>query len=109
MTTAPEPVERPEEEPTSSSRAAGVCVAAGLGGGALAVVFAVSQDAGVLTVWGLGGAALWWAIRRVPRTANPAPPPPPEGADETNTQFSVVEDEENPNRHRIVWHAQKEA
>lgn len=101
--------ETPEEEPETSSRAAGGCTLIVLGGIPLGVVFAVSQDAGVLTVWGVGAAALWWAVRRVPRTANPAPPPPSEGAGEEKRLFSVVDDPDNPNRSRVVWHAQKGA
>lgn len=101
--------ETPAEEPERSSRAAGGCAVVVLGGIPLAAVFAVSSDAGVLTVWGVGGAALWWAVRRVPRAANPAPPPPSEGAAETKPLFSVVDDPDNPNRSHVIWHARKEA
>jgi hypothetical protein len=99
--------ETPVEEPAPSSRAAGGCALVILAGIPLAAVFAVSPDAGVLTVWGVGGAAVWWAMRRVPHTANPAPPPPSEGADEEEPQFSVVPDETNPNRHHVMWHAKE--
>jgi predicted MFS family arabinose efflux permease len=101
--------ETPVEEPETSSRAAGGCVLAVVGGVPLAAVFAVSPDAGVLAVWGVGTVALWWAVRRVPHAANPAPPPPSEGADEKKPLFSVVDDPDNPNRSRVVWHAQKGA
>lgn len=50
-----------EEEP---SRAAGGCVLVVLGGGAFAVAFAVSPEAGVLTVWVVGTVAVWRAARR---------------------------------------------
>lgn len=70
--------ETPVEEPEGASRAGGGCVLFGLGGGALAAVFAVSPDAGVLTVWGLGGAVLWWAVRRPVSDSSATPPPLPE-------------------------------
>ena len=101
--------ETPVEEPEGASRAAGGCAVVVLGGLPLAAVFAVSPDAGVLTVWGIGAGALWWAVRRVPRTANPAPPPPPEGAAEEKRLFSVVDDPDNPNRSHVIWHVRKEA
>lgn len=101
--------ETPEEEQEGSSRAAGGCVAVALGGGVLAVVFAISQEAGTLTVWGVGTASLWWAVRRVPHAANPAPPPPSEGAAEEKPLFSVVDDPNNPNRSHVIWHTREEA
>ncbi|WP_406355025.1 hypothetical protein OHB56_21140 [Streptomyces sp. NBC_01635] len=64
--TAPEP-----------SRTAGACVLAVLGGAALAVVFALSSEAGVLTVWAVGVTAVWRAARR-PVSDSSAPPPPGE-------------------------------
>ncbi|MFE9922288.1 hypothetical protein ACFYQA_12045 [Streptomyces sp. NPDC005774] len=65
--------ERAVEEP---SRAAGGCVLVVLGGGALAAVFAASEEAGVLTVWAVAVTALWRAARKpVADAANPAPPP----------------------------------
>lgn len=67
MSRQPKGQEQPEP-----SRAAGGCVLAVIGGAALAVVFAVSPTAGVLTVWAVGVAVLWRSVRR---TANPAPPP----------------------------------
>lgn len=109
MSTVEDTPETPVEEPEGASRAAGGCAAVVLAGIPLAVVFAVSPDVGVLTVWGISGVAVWWAVRRVPRTANPAPPPPSEGADEKKPLFSVVDDPDNPNHSRVVWHARKEA
>ncbi|WP_406735365.1 hypothetical protein OG508_28130 [Streptomyces sp. NBC_01108] len=82
-----------------SSPAAGACVLVVLGFGALAVVYAVSPTAGVLTVWTVGGAALWKSVRRA---ANPAPPPPPERGCETKPQFTVTED--RPGHCTILWH-----
>lgn len=70
MTADPEPVEMPEEAPGRASRAAGGCVLAGLGLVPVAVVFAVSPDAGVLTVAGLGTAALWWSVCRPSKIHN---------------------------------------
>lgn len=101
--------ETPAEEPESSSRAAGGCALLFLGGIPLAAVFAASSEAGVLATVGAAVGAVWWSVRRVPRTANPAPPPPSEGADNKKPQFTVMEDPDNPNRSHIVWHAQKEA
>ncbi|MFF8839590.1 hypothetical protein [Streptomyces sp. NPDC015130] len=101
--------ETPEEEQESPSRAAGGCALLFLGGIPLAAVFAVSSEAGVLATVGATVGAVWWFVRRVPRTANPAPPPPSEGADDKKPQFTVMADETNPHRSRVVWHAQKEA
>lgn len=101
MTADPEPVETPEEAPSRASRAAGGCVLAGLGLAPVAVVFAVSPDAGVLTVAGLGTAALWWSVRRTP---NHSPPPPKPLPPETKPQFTVVDDPDNPARSHVVWH-----
>lgn len=58
------------------SRAAGGCVLVALGGGGFAVAFAVSPEAGVLTVWVVGGVAVWRAARR--RVSDSSAPPPPE-------------------------------
>ncbi|GGY27517.1 hypothetical protein [Streptomyces djakartensis] len=64
-----------QEEP---SWVAGAVVLAALGGGALAVVFALAVEAGVLAVWVAAVAAVWWsARRRVPDSS--ATPPPQEG------------------------------
>ncbi|MHC3451262.1 hypothetical protein [Streptomyces prasinus] len=62
------------EEP---SRAAGGCVLVVLGGAAVAAVFAVAEEAGVLTVWAVAVTALWRAARR-PVSDSSAPPPPGE-------------------------------
>lgn len=86
------------EEPTEGSPVAGGCVLLVLAAGLVAVVFAVSPTAGVLTVWGVGAAALW---RCVHRAANPAPPPSSEGAANTNPQFTVTEDQ--PGHCTIHW------
>lgn len=67
------------EEP---SRVAGVVVLVALGGGALAVVFALSVEAGVLAVWVAAAVAVWRAAhRRVSDTSTTPPPPsePPSG------------------------------
>lgn len=62
-----------EEEP---SRAAGACVLVALGGGATAIVFAISPDVGVLTLWAVGAVALWRSARRV---SDSSATPPPRG------------------------------
>lgn len=89
------------------SRTAGGCVLVALAGVPLAVVFAASTEAGILATVGAATGAVWWSVRRVPRAANPAPPPPPEGADGAKRLFSVVADETNPHRSRVVWHTKE--
>lgn len=61
-----------------SSPAAGACVLVVLGASALAVVFAVSPTAGVLTTWAVGAAALARAARRRMSDSSATPPPPSE-------------------------------
>jgi hypothetical protein len=78
VTADPELVETPEEAPSRASRAAGGCVLAGLSLMPLAVVFAVSPDAGILTTCGVGTAALWRAVRRPVSDSSATPPPLPE-------------------------------
>ncbi|WP_338699168.1 hypothetical protein V2W30_22580 [Streptomyces sp. Q6] len=68
--------DEPEEE-RETSRLAGGCVLAALGAGALAVVFAVSTEAGILAVWLAATAAVWWAARRRMSDSSSPPPPPP--------------------------------
>ncbi|GHF74029.1 hypothetical protein [Streptomyces thermodiastaticus] len=72
-----------EELEPGGSPAAGGCVLVTLGGGALAAVFAASEEAGVLTVWALAAAALWWSARRWKGTDQPLPSPtaPPSRGD----------------------------
>lgn len=62
-----------EEEP---SQVAGACVLVVLGGVAAAVVFAVSREAGVLSLWVVGAASLWRSARRV---SDSSATPPPRG------------------------------
>lgn len=64
-----------DEQP---SKAAGACVLVVLGGVALAVVWAASPEAGVLTVWGVGTIALWKAARKPVSDSSATPPAPPE-------------------------------
>lgn len=89
------------KEPEEGSPAAGGCVLVVVLGAPLAAVYAASVTAGVLTTWAVGVAALWRAARSVPSAANPAPPPPPEGAEITEPQFSVVEDK--PGHCTVTW------
>lgn len=94
-----------EKEP-QRSRAAGACVVAALGVGAVAVVIAVSPTFGVLAAWVIGAGALWRSVRR---TRNPSPPPPDAPPENTKPQFTAVADEENPHRTHIVWHPEEVA
>jgi hypothetical protein len=65
----------PVEEPEQRSAAAGGCVLLVLGGVPLAVVWAVSAEAGVLAVWVVGVAAVWWSARRRVSDSSATPPP----------------------------------
>lgn len=89
-----EPAEDEQEEPAEGGGVAGALVLTVLAGTGLGAVYAASPAAAVGTVWVLGAGALWKAARSVPRAANPAPPPVPEGADDTKPQFTIVEDRE---------------
>ncbi|MET8841461.1 hypothetical protein ABZW67_15375 [Streptomyces rubiginosohelvolus] len=85
-------VEEPEETAPEPSRAAGGCVLAALVIALGAVLFAVLGTLAVLVVWAVGAVALRRAARSVPSAANPAPPPVPEGGENTKPQFTIVED-----------------
>ncbi|GAA1557147.1 hypothetical protein GCM10009731_09380 [Streptomyces globosus] len=84
------------EEEAEPSRAAGGCVLAVAAGVPLAVVFAASRDAGVLTVWGVVVASCGWQWRRRVSDSSATPPPrstPPLGdvyADESTEVERVV-------------------
>lgn len=91
---APEPTEK-------TSRAAGACVLVVLAGVGAGAVFAASPTAGVLGLWVVGTTVLWRYVRR---TANPAPPPPPERGSDEKPQYTVTEDEKG----RCTLHWQKE-
>ncbi|ARF75694.1 hypothetical protein B7C62_28140 [Kitasatospora albolonga] len=93
--------EEPEETVPEPSRAAGGCVLVGAALGLTAALFAALGPVAVLIVWAVGALALWRAARSVPHAANPAPPPPPEGAGNTTPQFSVLED--RPGHCTINW------
>lgn len=85
-----------EEEAEERSRAAGACVLVVLGGGALAGVFAASDEAGVLTVWGVGSLLLWRAARR--RMSDSSATPPPRGVRPGSDVYTV----ERPEVARVV-------
>jgi hypothetical protein len=70
------------EEPEQRNTAAGGCVLVALGGAPLAVLWAVSDVAGVLAVWVVGVAAVWWSARRRVSDSSATPPQgqePPSG------------------------------
>jgi hypothetical protein len=70
------------EEPEEPSRTAGWCVLVVLATVVVAVVFALSPTAGVLTVWVAGTVALWRAVRRMSDSS--ATPPPQAAAPESD-------------------------
>ncbi|MGJ5834195.1 hypothetical protein [Streptomyces ossamyceticus] len=77
-----------EEEP---SRAAGGCVLAVLGGGLVAVAFAVDEAAGVLLVVVAGAVALYRSARRKGTDlALPSPTVPPSRGDVYAGETSVI-------------------
>ncbi|MEU2062888.1 hypothetical protein [Streptomyces sp. NPDC013455] len=82
----------PAEEPEAPSPLAGGCVLLVLGGTALGGVFAASPEAGILAVWLVGVAAVWWSTRRRKGTHQPLPSPtaPPSPHDEQAGQTVVV-------------------
>ena len=97
------------EENHTGSPVAGGLVIVTLGGVGFAAVFAASPTAGVLAVWLLGTAAIWWSTRRrksVRHAPNPTPPPveatPPSDvfADETGEVEKV---QKGPGALRIVY------
>lgn len=55
---------------------AGGCVLVVLAVGVVAVVFAVSSTAGVLSLWGVGAVALWRSARRMSGLSATPPPLP---------------------------------
>lgn len=85
------------DEPQAPSPLAGGCVLLVLGGAGLAVVFALSTEAGILTVWLVGVAAVWRSARRREGPYQPLPSPtePPSQGDvlavETGRAARVVE------------------
>lgn len=96
------------EEP-QRSRAAGGCVLVVLAGAPLAVVYAVSTEAGILATVGAATAAVWWSVRRPPKIDNPSPPPPDPAPGNRKPQFSAIPDPDNPHRTHILWHAKETA
>lgn len=81
------------------SQAAGGCLLAGFGIGALSAVFTASSDAGVALTVGGGWAAILWAAKRPNKIDNPSPPPPEPPPQSTNTQVTeIVQDPYNPHR-----------
>jgi hypothetical protein len=66
---------KPDTEEPERSAAAGGCVLVVLGGVPLAVLWALSDVAGVLAVWVVGVAAVWWSARRRVSDSSATPPP----------------------------------
>ena len=63
------------EEPDERSPLAGGCVLIVLGGVPIAALWALSDVAGVLAVWVVGAAAVWWSARRRVSDSSATPPP----------------------------------
>ncbi len=63
------------ETPAEPSRAAGCLVLLALAAVAVAVVFALSTEAGILSLWAAGTVALWRAAHHRKGTYQPLPSP----------------------------------
>jgi hypothetical protein len=74
--------EQPAPAPEERSAVAGGCVLVVLAGVPVAVAWALLPEAGVLAVWVVAVAAVWWSARRI-GTDQPLPsptePPSPHG------------------------------
>jgi len=64
-----------EEPPKERSALAGALVLAVVAGAVLAGVWAASAEAGILAVWVVGVAAVWWSARRRVSVSSVTPPP----------------------------------
>jgi hypothetical protein len=96
-------IEDPEEREGSGCAGAAVVTAAVLALGG--VFYAASPAFFVLALWALPLAwfgYLWAAKRYVFDTANPAPPPAPEGATEEEPQVTTLRDKSHPNRWLVL-------
>lgn len=82
----------------------GCLLALGLLVGVLCIAYALAPTAVVLVGWTGAVGLLWW---KVSRTANPAPPPVPEGAETEEVQVSYVQDKDNPQRWEVVRATEK--
>lgn len=96
-----------EEEP---SRAAGGCVLVALGGVGVAVVFAVSSTAGVLSLWVAGVFALWRSARRMSDSRTTPPPRgvAPESDEATRRRRKTARGATDPNGVMCIVHAPAE-
>lgn len=64
----------------------------------LGILWAAVPDAFVMLLWVLGWGAVIWSAKHLPRTANPAPPPPSERGPEQEPQVTIMRDQSHPNR-----------
>lgn len=64
----------------------------------MTVLWAISPAALVLAVWVVGWGSVIWSAKRVPRTPDPAPPPPSERGSEQEPQVTILRDTTHPNR-----------
>lgn len=90
------------------SHTAGACVLAVLGVAALAVVFAVSPTAGILTVWMVGGAALARSARRRMSDSSATPPPPSGGTVYAGHRDEIDRVQEGPGEGLLILYPVRE-
>jgi hypothetical protein len=93
--------EEPEEDGGLDRRGCG-CVLAVPATVVLVVLFTKAPDLGVGLLWVTGWGSLIWAAKRVPREANPAPPPVPERGSKEEPQVGVVRDQSHTNRWLVL-------
>lgn len=91
-----------------SSPAAGACVLVVLGVGALAVVYAVSPTAGILTTWGVGVVALARAARRRMSDSSATPPPPSGGTVYAGHRDEIERVQEGPGEGMLILYPVRE-
>lgn len=90
-------------------RLAGGCLVLVIGIGAVWILFRVAPTGALLALWGGGGIWLWYVVSRpLPPASNPSPPPPDPLPENTKPQFTVLDDPDNPARHRVVWTTETE-
>ncbi|MFD0138012.1 hypothetical protein ACFVIL_29230 [Streptomyces sp. NPDC127159] len=99
-------MEGQEEGEGERSRAAGACVLVVLGGGVVAVAWAVDEAAGVLLLIVSGVFALWRSVRRMSDSS--ATPPPPLSGDIYAAHSDEIERvQEGPGEGLLIIHPKR--